>query len=271
MFPGALAETPADGDYAIVGAPLDRSASFRPGARFGPERVRSVATGFEDFDHRTDQEFTELDVYDHGDVRPWSEVSAYLEFLAGECRDLSQAGACPLLIGGEHTVTIGALRAIQPETLICFDAHLDLRKEFDGSRWSHATVVHHALEIVDEVIILGARAGSASEWERGESDDCVTIVPAEGVANWDPGERSAESIYVSVDMDVFEAGLVPGTGTPEPFGLRPRSVRDLLHELAADVVGFDIVEITDRDDDQTATLAAKLLREFVFAHAHEHR
>jgi len=272
MFPGAAADR-GIAEYALVGAPLDRSTSFRPGARFGPRRVRHHAQGFDDYDHHTGLRFTDLAVYDHGDVGPTADPAEYLQFLEGTLGDFRGEGATPLLVGGEHTVTVAGVRAVDPDVFVCLDAHLDLRESYAGDELSHATVTHHALDVADRAVVVGARTGSEAEWDRaGEAD--VTVVAPEEVADWTPEDvpgltpdGTGGPVYLSVDVDAFDPGFAPGTGTPEPFGLTPREGRRVVGELAPAVDGFDVVEVNDRDDGQAATLAAKLLRRFVCDHA----
>jgi agmatinase len=284
MFPGASADREY-ANYVVVGAPLDVSTTFQPGARFGPDRVRRFARTYDDYDARTDRHFSDLAVHDHGDVRAWDDADEYLAYLEGILTDVRWDDAVPLLLGGEHTVSVAGVRAVEPDVFVCLDAHLDLREAYDGNPLSHATVTRHALEIADEAIILGARTGSEAEWERASESD-VTVVPPEDVADWTPdfatdtasdgdredatGDVDADpSVYLSVDVDAADPGFAPGTGTMEPFGLRPREMRDVVRAIAesVDVQGFDAVEVNDRDDGQSAALAGKLLREFVYADA----
>jgi len=263
-FPGAVADREA-ADYAFVGAPLDVSTSFRPGTRFGPRRVREFAQQFDDYDHHTAQHFTDLGVYDHGDVGPTADTAEYLTFLRSAVAEFDSDGAVPLLVGGEHTVSVAAVRALDPDVFVCADAHLDLRESYAGDDYSHATVTRHALSVADRAVVLGARTGSEREWERATETD-VTVVPPEDVADWAP-DLAGERAYLSVDIDAADPGFAPGTGTPEPFGLEPAALRDVVRTVASHAIGFDVVEVNDRDDGQAATLAAKLLRAFVFAHA----
>ena len=263
-FPGATADL-AEAAYAVVGAPLDVSTTFRPGARFGPERVRRFARPFDEYDRRTGRQFSEL-VCDAGDVDAWNDAEEYLEFLAADLRDHHDAGRLPLLVGGEHTVTVAGLRAADPEVYVCLDAHLDLYESYAGDEFSHATVTHHALDVAEEVVLLGARTGSEREWDRAARSD-VTVVPPEEVADWTPGFDG--DAYLSADVDAADPAFAPGTGTPEPFGVTPRELRDAVHAVAPRAVGFDVVEVNDGDDGQAATLAAKLLRRFVHDHAAE--
>ncbi len=263
-FPGAAAPR-GDAAYAVLGAPLDASTSFQPGTRFGPRRIRTFAEPFEDFDHHTDQRFTDLAVHDYGDVEPGADTAEYLEFLRGAVSELAADDVLPLLLGGEHTVTVAAVRAIDPDVYVCLDAHLDLRESFEGDPYSHATVTHHALDVADEAVVLGGRSGSEAEWERAAEAD-VTVVPPANVPAWEPdfGGRRA---YLSVDIDAADPGVAPGTGTREPFGLGSTTMRKVVRSVAPDATGFDVVEVNDRDDGQSPALAGKLLREFVFAHA----
>jgi agmatinase len=267
MFPGATDDR-AEADYAVVGAPLDVSTTFQPGTRFGPERIRRFSRTFDDYDRRTDQFFTDLGVFDHGDVRAWDDAPEYLDFLEGTLADYARDGAVPLLLGGEHTVTVAGVRSVDPDAVVVLDAHLDLRAEYDGNEYSHATAVRHALEVADSAVILGARTGSEAEYERAERGD-VTVVPPEAVGEWTPDFGAEDRVYLSVDVDAADPGFAPGTGTMEPFGLAPREMRAVVRRVAPHAAGFDVVEVNDRDDGQAAALAGKLLREFVFAHAAE--
>jgi len=265
MFPGAAADR-GEAAYAIVGTPLDASTTFRPGTRFGPREIRHVAASFSDYDQHTGLRFTNLAVHDHGDIKPGSDPAEYLDFLSGTLSDYRREGTVPIVIGGEHTATVAGLRACSPDVYVCLDAHLDLRESYAGNPLSHATVTHHALDIADEVVVLGGRSGSEDGWDRARDDDRVTVVPPEDVAGWEPsfGDRD---VYLSVDIDAADPGFAPGTGTPEPFGLTPATMHDVVREVAPSAVGFDVVEVNDRDDGQAAVLASKLLRAFVFAHA----
>jgi agmatinase len=267
MFPGATADRDA-ADYVLVGAPLDVSTSFQPGTRFGPDRVRRFAETYDDYDHHTDRFFSDLAVHDAGDVHAWHDAAAYLSHLRGELSAVRIDDACPLVVGGEHTVTTAGVAAVDPDTLVVLDAHLDLRDDYDGDELSHACAVRRSLETADRAVVLGARTGSPEEWERAAADD-VTVVPPEDVADWlaDPPDLTGESVYLSVDIDGADPAFAPGTGTMEPFGLTPREMRDVVRHVAPHCDGFDVVEVNDRDDGQAAALAGKLLREFVYRHA----
>ncbi|QLG61413.1 agmatinase family protein [Halorarum salinum] len=272
-------------DYLVVGAPLDATTTFEPGTRFGPERVRRFARTFDDYDRRTDSRFSEAAVHDAGDVPAWDDVPAYLDHLTAELRAAAIDDAVPLAVGGEHTVTWAGVRATEPDVLVVLDAHLDLREAYDGNPLSHACVVRRCLDggpdgnhadgrrddadhhTVDEVVVVGARTGSREEWERAGADD-VTVVPPEDAGEWSElaPDLDGRDVYLSVDVDGADPGFAPGTGTMEPFGLHPCEMRDVVRGVAGRCVGFDVVEVNDRDDGQAAALAGKLLREFVLSH-----
>jgi agmatinase len=276
MFPGASADR-EDAEYVVVGVPLDISTTFQPGARFGPDRIRRFAGSFEDYDRRTGRHFSELAVHDAGDVHAWTDAAEYVDYLAGTLRDAVDDGGVPLLLGGEHTVSVAGIRAVEPDLFVCLDAHLDLRTAFDGDPWSHACVTHRALDAAEAAVIVGARAGSEAEWERADEDDVVVIDP-ETVANRGAaavvdaaetavGDLGVATTYLSVDIDAADPGVAPGTGTMEPGGLSAREMEGVVRAIAPHADGFDAVEVNDRDDGQAATLAGHLLRAFVFAHA----
>ena len=275
-FPGASVDR-EDAEYVVVGAPLDVSTTFQPGARFGPDRIRRFAGSFEDYDRRTGRHFSELAVHDAGDIHAWTDAAEYVDYLAGTLRDAVDDGGVPLLLGGEHTVSVAGIRAVEPVLFVCLDAHLDLRTAFDGDPWSHACVTHRALDTADHAVIVGARAGSEAEWKRTDGDD-VTVVDPETVADRgaaavvDAAETAvsdlaAATTYLSVDVDAADPGVAPGTGTMEPGGLSAREMEAVVRTIAPHADGFDAVEVNDRDDGQAAALAGHLLRTFVFAHA----
>ena len=268
-FPGATADR-ENACYTIVGAPLDVSTTFQPGTRFGPRRVRRYAETFDDYDRRTDSRFTDLAVHDDGDLDAWDDAREYLSFLGGELSDIVNEDAVPLLLGGEHTVSVAGVRAVDPDVFVGLDAHLDLRTEYAGNEYSHATTTRHALDVADRVVVIGARTGTEAEWKRAAEND-VTVVPPEDAGEWTFDSDGGKSVYLSVDIDAADPGFAPGTGTTEPFGLTPREMRAVVQRVAPVATGFDVVEVNDRDDGQAAALAGKLLREFVYTHAASRR
>lgn len=265
-FPGAIADREA-AEYLLVGAPLDRTTTFQPGTRTGPDRLRRFARSFEDYDQATGQRFSNLDVADHGNVEPFDDQSTYLGYLEGILAEAARKGRTPLVLGGEHTVAVAAIRALDPDIVVSVDAHLDLRESYHGTTLNHACAMARAIEVAEELYVVGARAGSEPEWTRAAESD-VTVVPPEAAADWTVPQFDGRT-YLSVDIDAVDPGAAPGTGTMEPFGLTPRTVRSIVRAIAPQAAGMDLVEVNDRDDGQTAALGAKLLRRFVYDHAAE--
>jgi agmatinase len=272
-FPGAHAALDAAA-YAVIGAPLDATTSHRSGTDAGPTAIRAAARGFEDYDRPTDARFSDAAVADRGDVEPWGDVAGSIDYLHDVVETVldrdgaaSQREPVPILLGGEHTVSLAGIRALDPDVVVALDAHLDLREEYAGRELSHATVTRRALETADRAVIVGARSGSEDGWRSADDRDDVTVVEPDAVAEWRPDFADDASVYLSLDIDVVDPGFAPATGTPEPFGLPPATVRELIGVIAPHAVGFDVVEVTDADTGETATLAAKLLRRFVHDHA----
>ncbi len=263
-FPGATADRESAA-YVMVGAPLDRTTTFRAGTRAGPDQLRRFARPFEDYDPATGQLFSELQVHDHGDVHPFDDQETYLGYLEGVLAEVYADGAVPVTLGGEHTVSVAGIRAVQPDIVVSIDAHLDLRDRFHGSKYNHACVMARAREVVQEIYIIGARSGSQQEWDQAGNAD-ITVVPPAEVSDWSM-PQSENTVYLTVDIDAVDPSAAPGTGTMEPFGLQPRELRRLLRELAPQAAGFDVVEVNGRDSGQTAALGAKTLRRCIYDHA----
>jgi agmatinase len=264
QFPGAITSR-ENASYVIFGAPFDFSTTFIQGSRFGPSQLRKFAAHFEDYDPRTKTSFSELLVHDSGDIIPESSsFTTYIDYLEGFITDVVNDGITPILIGGEHTVNLAALRALKPDTYVCLDAHLDLRETYQDNPWSHATSTLRALEIVDNAVIIGARSGCEEEWDQANKKNITVISPNE-VQDWEPSFKG--SVYFSIDIDASDNSIAPGTGTPEPFGLSSKEMLRIVHMVSPYASGFDIVEVNDQDNGQAAILGGKLLREFVHSHA----
>lgn len=263
-FPGATAERDA-ANYTIIGAPLEQSVTFRTGTRTAPNRIRQYGRGYEDYDHYTDQHFSDCAVCDTGTIKPWDSQREYVDFLSGVVTDSLREGSVPIVLGGEHTVSLAGIEAVAPATVVSLDAHLDLRDSFHRNPLNHACVLRRSLETAEQAYIVGARAGSEAGWKRASAPDVTVLAPGDA-ADWDP-PNFQDPVYLTLDIDVADPAIAPGTGTPEPFGLDGTTVRSLVRSIAPQAAAFDIVEVNDRDNGEAAMLAAKLLRAFVFAHA----
>lgn len=244
--------------FVVLGIPLDVTTSHRGGTKKAPRRMRDVSRSFETYIRGADTDILNVGVHDAGDIDVWNDPRETVEFAEGVVRDVSQEGATPLLLGGEHTVSAAGFRGTDADTVVVFDAHLDLKDEYEGTGYSHACVTRRAVEDGRDVYIVGAREGSAEEWDYAEEKDSVTLVGVDEVAEIDTG-----SPYVSVDLDVFDPGYSSGVGTPVPFGEEPEELRDAVRELAPDAVGFDVVEACPAYGQDACYVGAALVREFI--------
>jgi agmatinase len=258
-----------DARYVIFGAPYDGTTSFRPGTRFGPRAIRDLSFNFESYDPSTGIDFCEVPVADLGDLA----VSKVPEELVGQVADVAGDivgdGKVPVMLGGEHTATVGAVRAVRPDVYVVCDAHLDLRDELDGTPYSHGCVTRRVLDTVGEVVIIGARSGDAEQFEvaaertRLYTADMVRDMGIRAVLREVLEAIGGKRVYLSIDADAIDCCLTPGLGTPEPFGMTPLEIREVVRTLAPHVVGFDYVEVAPFDSGQTAAVAAQMVREFI--------
>lgn len=258
--------------YVIFGVPYDGTTSFRAGTRRGPRAIREVSYNFETYSADTGVDLAEVPLADIGDIDPLSlpgDVVMQVQDLVGS---LHHDGKMPLMLGGEHSVTLGAVRVVKPDCYVVCDAHLDLREEYGNTPYNHACITRRVLdEGVPEVFIIGARSGTQDEYALASDLHCYS---AEKVREMGIGAVCAEiaeqvagkRVYLSIDADVIDCCLTPGVGTPEPFGLSPLEIREVIRKIGPSVSCFDYVEVAPLDAGQTAAVAAKLIREFIAVH-----
>ncbi|OGD53091.1 hypothetical protein A3K81_00310 [Candidatus Bathyarchaeota archaeon RBG_13_60_20] len=262
---------PEGADILLFAAPLDRTTSHRSGARFGPNAVRLESTYMDTFSARTGLDWGDLGLADVGDVDcPDVEVA-----LRGVQEAASSVGGLPVMLGGEHTATLGALRALKPDLVLVFDAHLDLRDELFGERMCHASYLRRGYEELGfKALVVGARALSGEEVEYAASNpDLAYITPQQIMrGESDPaGEAAAlaagaERVYVSLDMDALDPCYAPAVGNPHPEGLSPTQLLDVVGAAVnRRLVGLDVNEVYPHyDTGQTAATAAYLLLESLY-------
>ena len=261
-----------DARYAVFGVPYDGTTSFKPGTRFGPRAIRELSFNFESYEPSTGIDLADVPVTDLGDLEVVKVPEALVDQVADVTGDIVRDGKVPVMLGGEHTATIGAVRAVEPEVYVVCDAHLDLRNELDGTPYSHGCVTRRVLDTVEDVVIIGARSGDseqfavAAEKTRLYSADTVRDLGIAAVLREVLGEFGERRIYLSIDADAIDCCLTPGLGTPEPFGMTPLDIREVVRALAPEAAGFDYVEVAPFDSGQTAAVAAQMVREFIARH-----
>lgn len=260
----------------IFGAPFDGTTTFRPGARFGPAAIRGDSFGIETYSPYLDRDLADLLICDEGDlVLPFGSVPRVLAIIEEKASKILEAGKLPVMLGGEHLVTLGALRATAaryPELhLLHLDAHADLRDEYLGDKLSHSTVMRRACELLGGMRIFqfGIRSGDRSEFDYATSHTNLRCFDLKGFAGTVASLKD-KPIYFTLDVDVLDPSVLPGTGTPEHGGVNFTDVLDAIHALRsenAQVVACDICELAPSYDTSGSSTAAacKLLRELLLS------
>lgn len=276
-----------DASWAFLGVPLDATSTVRPGSRLGPLALRRASLGLEVGSLLTNSDLSTLPVCDVGDLHVSPDLAETLERLELVVAELLRAGKRLAVVGGEHTITLGVARglieALGGAEVLLLDAHLDLRDEFLGQRICHATVARRLLDLLGpgKLAILGARTASREEIEVARENDILIITSREvreRGTRWALEELQGAlsfkgAVHVSLDLDVLDPSFAPAVQAPEPFGLSPWEVLELLLGLVGlggDLRSVDVVELAPLyDSGQTATLAARLLVEFMWAVSHQ--
>lgn len=259
----------------LFGAPYDSTTSYRPGARFGSAAIRNESYGIETYSPYQDRDLEGLAVCDAGDLElPFGAPEPALDLIETETSRIFDAGKVPVMLGGEHLVTLGAVRAAvrhHPGLYILhFDAHADLRTDYLGNPLSHACVLRRCHDALGDgrIFQFGIRSGTRAEFafaaeghvrmERFAADTLPSVTLPKGTP-----------VYLTVDLDVLDPSEFPGTGTPEAGGLSFEALRRALMDVFArfQVVAFDLVELAPMLDasGRSTALACKLLRECLLA------
>ncbi len=261
-----MSSRPDEGGPGIVllGCPLDVTSSFRGGSKFGPESLRRASWTLETYSPYLDLDLDEMALFDAGDLElPQGNLPASLDRIEASAAKMIAPGRKPLFLGGEHLVTYPLLKAVKRFfplfQLVHFDAHCDLRDEYEGEKLSHATVMKRVRELgVSRMYQVGIRSGTRQEF--------AELSPAHSPAALAEGLDRDIPVYVSFDIDVLDPSVMPGVTTPEPGGLTFREVMDYLCVLKGmEIIGADLVELAP-DYDTTfvsSVCAAKVAREIV--------
>lgn len=254
--------------FHIIPVPYDGTSTYMPGSRMGPAAIIDASANLETYDHDLDMEPARLGVFTHPEVRVFAnDPRRMLAEIQGPVTGVVSEGRLPVILGGEHTVGLGAVQALGPDAgfaLVCLDAHGDLRDSYQGSPYSHACYLRRASEIV-ECCAFGVRSISREEMQYA-AETGLTLVLAErllsdGVEHIDL-DFLPDSVYLSIDLDVLDPSIMPATGTPEPGGLDWYQVLDLLRRIISGrrILGFDVVELCPQPGNPAPDFtAAKLI------------
>lgn len=265
----------------IFGAPYDCTASYRAGARSAPSAIRGESFGIETYSPYQDKDLSDIRVFDSGDIElPFGDPVPVIKAVRERTAEILSAGKLPVMLGGEHLVTYGAVKAVTDKygrdvSIIQFDAHCDLRRDYLGQRLSHASVMRLCHDIVGDghIYQLGIRSGEREEFLFAKEHTKMFPSGVRGVSfDMLPNivkELAGKRVYLTVDMDVLDPAYFPGTGTPEAGGADFGQLLEAVIMIGKglDIVGADINELSPPCDMSGAStaFACKFTRELLLA------
>ncbi len=265
--------------YVVFGVPFDVTSTYRTGARFGPNAIRQASLNIETYSFRTGIDVEDLLLHDLGDLHISTSPKKTVDMLKHVVKDIIAAGKMPVAIGGEHTITLGILKGVgsmaEKTAIVSFDAHLDVRREFQGLTLSHTTFMRLINEQVKPARIfeVGTRAVCREELDYAKKSGIEFItsqqIRKDGVEKVVRSLKeklsSYESVYLSVDLDVLDPAFVPAVQNPEANGIDTNALMEVLCALCDKrVIGFDVLEIAPvYDQGLSAVVAARVMFEML--------
>ena len=260
---------PDESDLVVFGVPFDGTSSFRTGSRFAPHSIRVWSDVLESYSPELDMDLEDIRLADLGDLQlpgtGWEEAAPAIREAAASLLD---GNRIPVVLGGEHLITlavVGACLEGRPDLCVLqLDAHLDLRDEYNSTRYSHATVMRRLMDLLGpkRVFQWGVRSGTREEWEMARAGG-IAVEDSSDVARATDGRP----LYLSLDLDVLDPSVMPETGTPEPGGKSFRELHDLLAGLKGlPIIGADVVEYCPAAAGMggpSGAVAAKAVREMI--------
>ena len=259
----------------LFGAPFDGTVSYRPGTRFAPHAIRSESYGLETYSPYQDKDITEGAVFDSGDIELcFGNPQRVLDDIQERTGKILSDGKLPFMIGGEHLVTLGAFRAVAEKypdvNIIHFDAHTDLREEYLGESLSHASVIRRCHDIVGDgrIYQFGIRSGEREEFYWAKEHTHLNKYNFDGLEDV-VSKLKDKPVYFTLDLDVLDPSVFPGTGTPEAGGVTFEELRKAvtLVTTKCNVVATDVNELSPTYDQSgvSTAVAGKIIREMLIA------
>jgi len=268
---GGVQKPLEEAKYVVFGVPFDVTSTYRTGARFGPNAIREASLNIETFSFRTGVDLEDLLIHDLGDLHVSTSPRKTVGMLTHVVADVLSAGKMPVAVGGEHTITLGVLKGLgsiaKKTAIVSFDAHLDLRREFQGLTLSHTTFMRLINEEVKpaKIFEVGTRAVCREELDYAKKAGVEFITslqlrregPEKTIQNLKEKLAPYDSVYLSVDMDVLDPAFAPAVQNPEAGGIDTNTLIDVLCALCDKrVIGFDVLEIAPVYDQGISAVAA---------------
>ena len=265
----------ADAKIVLFGAGFDGTTSFRPGTRFGPSAIRSESFGIETYSPYQDRDMLDYSYFDSGDIElPFGSTNRAVADIAMRSDMILTDGKLPFMIGGEHLVTLGSVMAVKEKFddlyIVHFDAHADLRDDYLGQKLSHACVLRRCWELVGDghIFHFGIRSGDRDEFRFAGEHTEMHKFSFDGLE--DVVERlKGKNVYFTIDLDVLDPSVFPGTGTPEAGGVTFEQLRKALTLVCStlNIVGCDVNELSPVYDQSgvSTAVACKVIREMLLA------
>lgn len=263
-----------EADIVIFGAPFDSTTSYRPGTRFASKVMRSESFGLETYSPYQDKDLCDINVFDGGDLElPFGNTQRVLDEISDMTKGILVDNKIPVMIGGEHLVTLGSIREVAKKypdlCIIHFDAHTDLRDDYLGEKLSHATVIRRCHDILgdDRIFQFGIRSGEKFEFEFAKEHNFINKFDLNGLE--EVIEKLADKpVYFTLDLDVLDPSIFCGTGTPEAGGVTFMELLEAIIKIGKlNIVGADVNELSPVYDQSGAStaVACKVLRELLLS------
>ncbi len=258
----------------LFGAPFDSTTSFRPGTRFASKSIRGDSFGIETYSPYQNKDLEDINVFDAGDLEfPFGNTEKVLDVISNMSNQILNDDKIPLMIGGEHLVTLGSVREMvkkYPDLhIIHFDAHADLRDDYLGEKLSHATVMRRCFDLVgkDRIFQFGIRSGEKTEFEFANQNCYINKFNLNGLDEVIQ-KLKGKPVYFTLDLDVLDPSIFAGTGTPEAGGIFFMELLNAVISLGdLNIVGTDVNELSPVYDQSgvSTAVACKIIRELILS------
>ena len=264
-----------DATIVLFGAGFDGTTSFRPGTRFAPSAIRNDSFEIETYSPYQDKDMLDFSYFDSGDLElPFGSTNRVIADIASRSAQILRDGKLPFMIGGEHLVTFGSVMAVadtyEDLHIVHFDAHADLRNDYLGQKLSHACVLRRCHEIVGDghIFQFGIRSGDRDEFRFATAHTYMNKFNLNGLAQTIEYLKG-KNVYLTIDLDVLDPSVFPGTGTPEAGGITFNELRNAVTSVCSqlNVVACDVNELSPQYDQSgvSTAVACKLIRELLLA------